>query len=167
MITIKESTYEDIMNIQSLWADADVMQFIWPGGLRETEESVKEWLDRFIAAKPKQNHYSIFEDEKYCGETQYRIDESTKTASLDIKLFSFARGRGIATEALSFSIKEAFKNGAETLWVDPHPDNAKAVALYSRLGFIQKEMPEHVIAMGEDPSVYTYMELVKTQDTVF
>ena len=161
MITIKESTYDDIKNIQSLWADDDVMKYIWPGGLHETEEAVREWLDRFILARPKQNHYSIFEDGKYCGETQYRIDEETNNASLDIKLFKFARGRGIATEALSYSIREAFGHGAENLWVDPHPSNYSALKLYRRLGFVQKEMPEYVIALGEDPEVYTYLELRK------
>ena len=29
-----------------------------------------------------------------------------------------------------YSIKEAFKNGVETLWVDSHPDNNKAITLY-------------------------------------
>ncbi|WP_049944868.1 GNAT family N-acetyltransferase [Butyrivibrio sp. AD3002] len=163
MITIKESTYDDIKNIQNLWADEDVMQYIWPGGLHETGEAVREWLDRFISARPKQNHYSIFEDGKYCGETQYRIDSETKNASLDIKLFEFARGRGIATQALLYSIQEAFKQGAENLWVDPHPANAKAINLYRKLGFIQKEMPEYVIALGEDPSLYIYMELGKKE----
>ena len=61
MITIKESTYEDIKDIQSLWADRDVMRYIgYPEGLHETEEAVKEWLDRFLTSKPKENHYSIF-----------------------------------------------------------------------------------------------------------
>ena len=161
MITIKESTYDDIRNIQNLWADEDVMKYIWPGGLHETEEAVREWLDRFIEARPTQNHYSIFEDGKYCGETQYRIDEGTRYASLDIKLFKFARGRGIAAQALSYSIQEAFKHGAATLWVDPHPSNDKALKLYHKLGFVQKEMPEYVIALGEDPTVYAYMELQK------
>ncbi|MBR3103139.1 MAG: ribosome small subunit-dependent GTPase A [Lachnospiraceae bacterium] len=161
MITIKESTYDDIRNIQSLWADEDVMKYIWPGGLHETEDAVREWLDRFINAGPEKNHYSIFEDGKYCGETQYGIDEATHSAALDIKLFKFARGRGIATRALEHSIDEAFKNGAETVWVDPRPNNTKAIALYRRLGFVRKEMPEHVIALGEDPTVFIYMELGK------
>ena len=161
MVVIKESTHADIKDIQRLWADEDVMKYIWPGGLHETEDAVREWLDRHISAKPKQNHYSIFEDGKYCGETHYGIDETTRSAALDIKLFEFDRGRGIATQALEYSIKEAFKNGAETLWVDPHPDNTKAIALYQRLGFIQKEMPKHVIAMGEDPDRFVYMELRK------
>ncbi len=161
MITIKESTYDDIKHIQSLWADEDVMKYIWPGGLHETEEAVREWIDRIISARPKKNHYSIFEDGKYCGETQYAIAEGTNSAALDIKLFEFARGRGIATQALSYSIREAFKNGAEKVWVDPHPLNVRAINLYHKLGFVQKEMPAEVIAMGEDPTVYTYMELLK------
>ena len=160
MITIKESTYEDIKNIQSLWADEEVMKYIWPGGLKETEEGVKEWLDRNLASG---KHYSIYEDGRYCGETAYQIDEASRSAAMDIKLFSFARGRGIASKALSHAIKEAFKNGAETLWVDPHPANDKALALYERLGFVRKEMPEHVIAMGEDPNRFVYMELRRSE----
>ena len=161
MITIKESTFEDIKNIQGLWADADVMKYVWPGGLQETEEGVREWLDGYMLARPKSNHYSIFEDGKYCGETAYGIDEANHCAAMDIKLFSFARGRGIATKALTHAMEEAFKNGAETLWVDPHPANSKAIALYERLGFVRKEMPEHVIALGEDPDRFAYMELRK------
>ena len=161
MITIKESTYEDIKNIQGLWADADVMKYVWPGGLQETEEGVREWLDGYMLARPKSNHYSIFEDGKYCGETAYGIDEANQCAAMDIKVFSFARGRGIATKALTHAMEEAFKNGAETLWVDPHPANSKAIALYERLGFVRKEMPEHVIALGEDPDRFAYMELRK------
>ena len=159
MITIRESTYDDVKNLQSLWADADVMKYIWPGGLQETEEGVREWLDRSILARPKSNHYSIFEDGKYCGETAFAIDETTRSAAMDIKLFPFARGRGIATKALTHAVEEAFKNGAETLWVDPRPANSKAMALYQRLGFVRKEMPEHVIALGEDPNEFAYMEL--------
>ena len=162
MITIKESTYDDIKNIQSLWADEDVMRYVWPGGLQETEEGVREWLERYIAAGPMGKHYSIFEDGRYCGETAYEIDEASHSAAMDIKLFSFARGRGIASKALSHAIEEAFKNGAETLWVDPRPANIKALALYERLGFVRKEMPDHVIAMGEDPEIFSYMELSRS-----
>lgn len=161
MIEIKESTFDDVKSIQALWADEDVMKYIWPGGLIETEEAVREWLEKIISGRPYQNHYSIFEDEIYCGETHYGIDEDSKSAALDIKLFNFARGRGIATKALSHSIEEAFNYGAETLWVDPRPENSKAIALYQRLGFVKKDMPEHVIALGEDPDVFVYMELSK------
>ena len=160
MIAIRESTYEDIGNIQKLWADPEVMQYIWPGGLTETEESVREWLDCFITGRPAQNHYSVFEDGKYCGESFYEIDAEHQSAALDIKLFGFARGRGIASEGLSHAIKEAFRNGAETVWVDPNPENLKAIALYKKLGFQQKSFPMYLVSEDEEQN-FIYMELRK------
>ena len=163
MIIIKETTIEDVKNVQRLWADGDVMRFVgFPDGYHETDENMEKWLNRSISNRPLANCFSIYEDDTYCGETSYKIDtEHHNSASLDIKLFRFARGRGIATKALSHAIEEAFKNGAETVWVDPDPQNEKALALYDRLGFKRKDMPEHVIAMGEDPIAYIYMELRK------
>ncbi len=121
MIEIKETTAEDIKNIQRLWADGDVMRFVgFPDGLRQTDEEMQEWLCRISSHSPTVKHFSIYEDAEYCGEAFYEVDrEHNNSAALDIKLFSFARGRGIASQALSFAIEEAFKNGAKTVWVDP------------------------------------------------
>ena len=160
MLQIRETTMEDIYNIQRLWADGDVMRFVgFPDGLRETDEAMQAWFCRMTEERPSANHFSIYEDGEYCGEAGYGIDRGYASAWLDIKLFRFARGRGIAAKALSYVMKEAFRNGAETVWVDPAPQNAKALALYDRLGFVRKDMPEHVIAMGEDPAANIYMEL--------
>lgn len=162
MITIKETTMEDIKNVHRLWADGDVMRFVgFPDGLHETDEAMQQWFEWLNAARPMENHFSIYEDDTYCGEASYSIDIEHGSASLDIKLFRFARGRGIATQALLYAIKEAFRNGAKTVWVDPAPENAKAIALYERLGFKRKDMPDHVIALGEDPATYVYFELCK------
>lgn len=163
MIEIKETNKEDVKNIQRLWADGDVMHFVGlPDGLHETDENMQRWLNWTIQNRPKGNHFSIYEDGEYCGEASYEIDtEHNNSTSLDIKLFKHARGRGIATQALSHAIDQAFKNGADTVWVDPHPQNIKALALYGRLGFERKPMPKHVIEMGEDPDKYVYMELHK------
>lgn len=162
MIEIRETTIEDIKNVQCLWADGDVMRFVgFPNGLHETDENMQKWFRWIVENRPTLNEYSIFEDGKYCGETFYEIDKKhNNSASLDIKLFGFARGRGIATKALSHTIEEAFRNGAETVWVDPNPQNEKAIALYERLGFERRDMPEHIISMGEDPT-NIYMELCK------
>ena len=162
MIEIRKTTELDVKNVQRLWADGDVMRFVgFPEGLHETDEAMQEWIGNVIAHRPNTNHYSIYEDGEYCGETGYGIDKEQESAWLDIKLFRFARGRGIATKALLYAMEEAFRNGAKTVWVDPDPENAKAIALYERLGFVQKEMPEHVIAMGEDPATNLYMEFCK------
>ena len=161
MIEVRETTAEDIKNVQRLWADGDVMQFVgFPNGLVETDEEMKNWFRWIESNRPVLNHYSIFEDGKYCGESFYEIDREHQCAALDIKLFGSARGRGIATAGLSHAIKEAFRNGAEVVWVDPNPENTKAIALYTRLGFLQKDFPDHLIEEKEESSSI-YMELRK------
>ena len=163
MITIKETTEADLKNIQRLWADSDVMRFVgFPDGLHETDEEMQDWFRWISSERPKGNHYSVYEDGIYCGESFLLIDEEHgNSASVDIKLFAHARGRGIATKALSHAIGEAFKNGAEKVWVDPNPQNAKAIALYERLGFKREKMPAYLLDSmhGVMPSVY--MELCK------
>ena len=161
MIEVKETTIIDINNVQKLWADGDVMRFVgFPNGLYQTDEEMQDWFRWIESSRPVLNHYSIFEDGKYCGESFYEIDTEYKSAALDIKLFGFARGRGIATAGLSHAIKEAFRNGAEIVWVDPNPENSKAIALYKRLGFQHRGFPEYLVSEDEAPSSI-YMELRK------
>ena len=160
MIEVKETTIKDINNIQRLWADGDVMQFVgFPDGLHQTDEKMQDWFHRIESNRPVLNHFSIFEDGKYCGESFYKINTEHKSAALDIKLFGFARGRGIGAAGLSYAIEEAFRNGAETVWVDPNPENLKAIALYTKLGFQKKEFPEYLIEDEVQTSIY--MELCK------
>ena len=161
MLTIKETTRADLPNIQSLWADGDVMKFVgFPDGLHQTDESMNRWFMRLESARPQTNHFCIFDGDTYCGETFFSIDrEHGHSAALDIKLFGFARGKGIATTALSFAIREAFKQGAQKVWVDPNPANVKAIALYERLGFERKPMPSHLLEDDEAPTSI-YMELL-------
>jgi len=159
VVTIRETTINELTNVKDLWADGDVMKFVgFPDGLHETDEEMNRWLRWISSSRPMVNHYSIFENDIYCGETFYEIDSKHgNSAAMDIKLFSFARGKGIATKALSYAMEEAFRNGAEKVWVDPNPDNGKAIALYERLGFERKPMPEYL--KGDERSSSVYMEL--------
>lgn len=162
MLEIKETRIEDIKNVKQLWANGDVMKFVgFPDGLHKTDEDMQKWFRWIESNRPVLNHYSIFEDGKYCGESFYAIDTEHKSAAMDIKLFELARGRGIATAGLSYAIKEAFRNGAEIVWVDPNPENKKAIALYERLGFQQKEFPKILISEDEEQRSI-YLELCKT-----
>jgi len=156
MILVRETTQEDLKLVQQLWADGDVMRFVgFPEGLHESDEAMQRWYARIEKTRPMRNHFSVFEDGVYCGESFYAIDaEHGHSAALDIKLLKAARGRGIATRALSHAIEAAFQNGAESVWVDPDPKNVKAVALYERLGFERKPMPDHLAGDGEVTSLY-------------
>ncbi len=160
MITIRETKITDLPNVQSLWANGDVMKFVgFPEGLNESDESMREWYAWIEASRPAVNHYSIFDGDTYCGESFYSIDpEHEGHAAMDIKLFPFARGKGIAAQGLSYAITEAFRNGAKAVWVDPDPQNKKALALYRRLGFVEKPIPEHLRQEGYEQ---VYFELTK------
>lgn len=162
MVEIRETTSRDLNDVQKLWADGDVMKYVgFPDGLHESDEYMKKWLAWIEQGKPLQNHYSLFEDGVYCGESFYSIDaDHDNSATLDIKLFSFARGKGIGAAGLTYAIQEAFANGAKSVWVDPNRQNAKAIAMYQRMGFVEKEMPAH-IAQQEDGNDIVYMELMR------
>ena len=147
MLEIKETMIEDLKCVQKLWADGDVMKFVgFPDGLHQTDEGMQNWFRWVKSNRPTLNHYEI--------------DAGHRSAALDIKLFGFARGCGIATAGLSHAIKEAFLNGAEIVWVDPNPENMKAIALYEKLGFQQKDFPEYLVSEDEEKTSI-YMELRK------
>lgn len=145
-INIKETKEDDLDNTLMLWNNGDVMKFVgFPNGLGITNEKIQKWLKYIDSKRPKTNHFSLYDELLgYCGETFYSIDE-LGYASLDIKLLPKAWGKGIASIALSYSIEQAFKHGALNVWVDPNPNNIKAIALYERLGFVRSQMPNHLI----------------------
>lgn len=146
-IMIRETGREDLESTLSLWNDGDVMKFVgFPEGLGETIEHMVKWLAWIERGRPRRNHYSVYADGiGYCGESFYDIDAGHGgAAALDVKLFSRARGRGIASAALLHAIRAAFDNGASCVWVDPNPQNERALALYYRLGFQEREMPPYL-----------------------
>ena len=113
MSGVVEACEKHVGDVQRLWADGDVMKYVgFPEGLRQSDEEMEQWYAWIRRARPRVNHYSVFEDGVYCGETFYGIDgKRGNSAAVDIKLFAFARGRGIAARALSFAMEEAFRQG--------------------------------------------------------
>ncbi len=149
---------EDLENVQRLWANPEVMRYVgFPNGLfRTLEELRSDWLP-WVQDSPARRHYSVYERELgYCGESFYSVDE-TGLACMDIKLLPHAVGKGIAYQALNYALGEAFRSGgAKRAYVDPHPENARALALYARLGFLPARRPEHL-----EPWDTTYFELTR------
>lgn len=158
MLIIKETERDDLENTRRLWADGEVMKFVgFPNGLIKCAEDMRCWLERIEAHRPQVNHFSIYEDEAYCGEAFYAIDAFTGRAALDIKLLSEARGKGVGRSGLLHAIEEAFENGAELVYVDPNPENERALKLYESIGMVKKDMPDEL----KDPDYpgFLYYEL--------
>jgi len=143
-VNVREVRESDLEEIMRLWNDGEVMKFVgFPQGLGINMEEMLAWYQRLDARRPLVNAYAIYADGLgYCGESFYRIEEkSSNSAALDIKLFKKARGQGLGTIGLTYAIEQAFAHGASRVWVDPHPENEKALALYRRLGFVEKKTP--------------------------
>lgn len=156
-LEIRETSARDLENIQALWADKEVMQYIegFPEGLHKSLAELRDWLAWIEQVRPRLNHYSIYLDDVYCGETFYRIDPDTKMATMDIKLNKNARGKGIGKAGLSHATEQAFAQGAVACCMDPDTRNEKALALYRKLGFVDKPCPDTY----ETCEGHQYMEL--------
>ena len=109
-LNIKETTPSDLPMILNLWADGEVMQYVgFPDGLKVNMAILENWYQK-ISNNPHSKHYSIYDDELgFCGETFYEIDTENGISALDIKLFSHARGKGIAEAALNYVLKVVFE----------------------------------------------------------
>lgn len=156
-IRIKETDQSDLPNIMQLWNNGQVMFYVgFPSGLGVTMERLQQWLEG-INQDSSSRHYSIYaQDIGYCGETFYRIDREHDLATLDIKLMPRAQGKGIAAYAFSHAIDQVFSNNLATkAYVDPHPKNRKAWALYAKLGFVSKPRPAFL------PKGPTYLEVTR------
>lgn len=155
---IRVTGKKDLKNVQRLWATPEVMHYVgFPDGLKETLDALEnQWLP-WVQAPPCRQHYSVYDKALgYCGEAFYDVDE-TGLACMDIKLLPIARGKGIGFKALAYALNQAFEVGnANCAYVDPNPDNLKALKLYERLGFRKEKRAAHL----EDPGCpYVYMEL--------
>lgn len=159
-LRIVETTEKDLDNIFTLWNDGEVMQFVgFPDGLGISMKTLQsKWLPR-INVNHSRKHYSIYHDDiGYCGESYYSVDEYGK-AAMDIKLFSKARGKGIAYASLKFALEQAFNIGhAKICYVDPQKRNAKAIALYKKLGFVELPHPDVETAVS-----HLYFEIRKDE----
>ena len=157
---IKLTSREDLRNVQSLWATPEVMYYVgFPDGLHESMEHLEQkWLP-WVQNAPKRQHYSIYTDGiGYCGESFYDVDKEG-LAGMDIKLLPDARGKGIAFAGLAYALNQAFTLGnARSAYVDPSPENVKAIRLYRKLGFKETQRAAHL----EDPGCpCVYIELTR------
>jgi RimJ/RimL family protein N-acetyltransferase len=141
---IRATAEDDLPNIQSLWNDGRVMQWVgFPNGLGYDLERMKKWFNH-LQADQDCRHFVVHDRKgNFCGELFYRKDMAHKRAALDIKLLPEAQGRGIAAEALKALIRLVFSNEPEinAVWTEPSEENAAARKLYARCGLSPKPRP--------------------------
>ncbi|UVJ53100.1 GNAT family N-acetyltransferase [Trueperella pyogenes] len=167
-VQISPTTIVDLPDLMALWNDSAVMGFVgFPDGLGATAESMDGWFRRLERNRRTEltEHFTIRNDGTYCGEAYYWIDTNHgHLGTLDIKLTSTARGKGIGAAGLSRAIEEAFAHGALRVYVDPNPANDKAIALYTRLGFQGATPPPHIATSWSGMDFHpVYMELAPEQ----
>lgn len=52
MVTMRETTENDLSDIQRLWADGDVMKFVgFPESLQQTDEEMARWYQWINTAR--------------------------------------------------------------------------------------------------------------------
>lgn len=142
-LRIRKTTQKDLHALMDLWNNGEVMNYVgFPNGLGMTEAKMDAWLN-WINQTSQAMHYSIYENDKFVGETFYRADDASKPAIIDIKIYPSYQGKGIANQALSFCLDQLFLNtDAREAIVDPRKDNHKAMKLYLHLGFqVSMEIP--------------------------
>ncbi|MCL1801277.1 MAG: GNAT family N-acetyltransferase, partial [Promicromonosporaceae bacterium] len=167
-VTVSPVAEADLPDVLALWNNGEVMKFVgFPDGVGATMDGIERWYANVVKGRPRSDTFAIhLAGTGYVGEAHYSIDDDDDgggLAALDIKLIPEARGRGVAYRALSHAISEAFANGARKVWVDPHPDNQKALALYRKLGFEPAVMPEKIREQELDgiDFVPVYLELAR------
>ena len=135
---VRDVVEADLPDIMRLWNDGETMRFVgFPDGLGVDLAAMRRWW-AWVTADPRRRAFAIeTEDLGYCGEGFYS-SVSDGPACVDIKLRPAARGRGLGRLGLATVLDELFaRTPATAARVDPHRDNADALRLYERLGFVE------------------------------
>ncbi len=153
------STQEaDLPALLRLWNDGAVMRWVgFPDGLGYDLERMQEWLRRLRADRDR-HHFTVYAgDGMFCGEAYGAVDRERRRASLDIKFVPEAWGKGRSRDALQALIDWIFRARieADTVWVEPWPDNLAARTLYYSCGLRSTSRPAD---LPEGPS---YWELTR------
>ena len=107
-------------------------------GLRSTPtlERTREWI-----AKGDACAHAIFHEGRHVGNVVLDLfDTHLQTARISIYIGEpAARGQGIASAALRMALVRSFDQlKLHRIWLTVHERNARAIALYSKLGFRQE-----------------------------
>lgn len=159
IISIRETKASDLGNLLSLWNNGAVMTFVgYPNGLGYDIGQMDRWYENLIKNDTAKHYVMIHDKMGFIGETYWGLRSEHGLAAVDVKLIPAAQGQSFGKIALSYALDRAFSDSRVTAaYVDPHPDNTRALNLYRHLGFKDQPRPSYLA-----PST-SYLELSKDQ----
>lgn len=101
----------------------------------------RTWLERYEEARAEgtREAFAIVEGEDVLGlALAPRIDRESQTAELGYSVAAFARGRGVATEALRLLTEWAFGEGMLRLELLISAENAASKKVAERCGYVRE-----------------------------
>jgi RimJ/RimL family protein N-acetyltransferase len=142
LLEIRPTAESDLPYLMNWWNDPEVMVVVgYPGGLGITEDGVREWYEAWVErADPARRHFVIVHPPGATpiGEINYRDwDPQKGSARVDLKIGEPGLwGRGLGKDALKAFVAYLFDDfGLESVCLDVHAHNRRALALYRSLGF--------------------------------
>jgi aminoglycoside 6'-N-acetyltransferase len=142
MVELRPMRIDDVGLIVQWDDDADVVAglggsgadwYDWP---TEVERDVP-WRELLIAEEHGRPIGFVQLTDAGQEESHYWGDVEPTTWTIDIWIGSpDDRGRGLGTQAMHAAVRRNFDvHGADTVLIDPHVGNRRAIAFYARLGF--------------------------------
>ena len=139
-VVLREYRREDLSAIRSWINDSETTRYLGGSFRRpQTWEQTETMLEHRLEGDVGGEGFVIADRESmaYLGQCDLMmVDNVARKAEIAVVLLPEARGRGVATEGLSLLLSYAFDTmNLNRVWLRCAAENARALALYERLGF--------------------------------
>lgn len=137
MITLRALTAKDAETTWQ-WRNRDEIQYFFAGHpFPVNYEKEAKWLESTLLQNTPHTYFGVEFDGKLVGITSLRnIDQLNRQAEFAIFIIET---RGIGQDATNQTLNFAFQDlGLERVWLKVMTDNAPAIKLYQKCGFVEE-----------------------------
>jgi UDP-4-amino-4,6-dideoxy-N-acetyl-beta-L-altrosamine N-acetyltransferase len=137
MTTLRALTAKDAETTWQ-WRNRDEIQYFFAGHpFPVNYEKEAKWLESTLLQNTPHTYFGVESDGKLVGITSLRnIDQLNRQAEFAIFIIET---RGIGQEATNQTLNFAFQDlGLERVWLKVMADNAPAIKLYQKCGFVEE-----------------------------
>lgn len=137
MIRLKTPQPDDLTFIRRLWGNPATMQAVG-GAFQLTDDQAARWFERMVNPGRATDLYQLVLNEPgdAVGEISFhRFDTLSRRAELNVKIATWARGKGYGTDAVRQLLPVFFEFGGRELTDDVAPKNEGGRRLLEKLGF--------------------------------